>query len=306
MGRWSYLTLAGKKHKQFTFISAYQVCKQPLKQWHTIATKTATAQQIRMLCNQNNPHTPRQAFIANLSAFISTLQTAQHEIFLAGDFNESLNNPSSHMSILRHRHGLTDLMHHLTGQDHFNTYTRGTNSIDYILCTDHVATAASAGCYEPFQYRVKGDHRSMIVDFNIHLLFSNTTHHLATIPQREFQSKDIAHGKRYIELKSHYLQNKNFAAHLDQLDQHLDPTLAERLNRDFQRASIAAANWCTRRPQTAYSMCLASLSQEKNVLHCLISQLLTRHSYSDSIAYLTQNGHQFTLPTTIQDCIKCC
>ena len=53
-----------------------------------------------------------------------------------------------------------------------------------------MSDASIQGCYEPFQYRLKGDHRTMVVDFDTNLLFGNPTTTLATLAQREFSSKE--------------------------------------------------------------------------------------------------------------------
>lgn len=305
LGRWSYHTLAGKNQTKLTIISAYQVCIQPLRQGNHIATKTASAQQIRMLRDKNVNLQPRQAFLSDLSTLLTLLRHQNHEILLAGDFNETLE-PSHGMSQLCEQFHLIDLMYKLTNKDDFNTYLRGSSRIDYILCTESIASSALAGCYEPFQFRVKGDHRNMVVDFDVQQLFGNPTYHIASPTQREFQSTDIARGRKYITLKHSYLQAKNFGSRLDSLCQNWDPQVAESLDRDFQRASKAAAKRCTRRPQTAYSQKLAALRKEKNVLLRLISNFRTGCSYSASIAYLTQDGHQFTLPSTLDACNQRC
>ena len=69
---------------------------------------------------------------------------------------------------------LVDLTFHLTGQDDFATYTHGSKRIDYILCDTWVSDASLQGCYEPFQYDLKGDHHAMVVGFDTHLQLQNT------------------------------------------------------------------------------------------------------------------------------------
>ena len=65
-------------------------------------------------------------------------------------------------------------MFHLTGRDDFATYAHGSKRIDYILCDAWVSDTSIQGCYEPFQYCLKGDH-PMVVDFDTNLLFGNPT-----------------------------------------------------------------------------------------------------------------------------------
>ena len=136
---------------------------------------------------------------------------------------------------------LVDLMFHLTGQDDFATYARGSKCIDYILCDAWVSDTSIQGCYEPFQYRLKGDDRAMVVDFDTNLLFGNPTTTLATLAQREFSSKDAGSNWKYIQNKHKYLTQHHFASCLAQLQDVWDPDLAEQLDRDFQHASSSTA-----------------------------------------------------------------
>ena len=121
-------------------------------------------------------------------------------------------------------------MYHLTGQDNFATYAHGSKCIDYILCDTWVSDASIQGCYEPFQYRLKGDHRAMVIDFDTNLLFGNPTTILATPAQREFSSKDTASNWKYIQVCHEYLTQHQFAPRLAQLQEAWDPDLAEQLD----------------------------------------------------------------------------
>ena len=66
-------------------------------------------------------------------------------------------------------------MFHLTGRDDFATNACGSKRIDYILCDAWVSDTSLQECYEPFQYYLKGDHHTIVVDFDKHLLFGNPT-----------------------------------------------------------------------------------------------------------------------------------
>ena len=136
---------------------------------------------------------------------------------------------------------LVDLMFHLTGQDDFATYARGSKCIDYILCDAWVSDTSRQGCYEPFQYRLKGDDHAMVVDFDTNLLFGNPTTTLVTLAQREFSSKDAGSNWKYIQNKHKYLTQHHFASRLAQLQDVWDPAFAEQLDRDFQHASSSTA-----------------------------------------------------------------
>ena len=121
---------------------------------------------------------PCQAFITDLSKLLHRFQHDNHHIILCGDFNEALTQMRDGMSKLMSSFHLVDLTYNLVGHDNFATYHRGTTQIDYALCDTHTATAVIAGGYEPFQYRIKGDHHTITIDFHIPMLFGNDNNSL--------------------------------------------------------------------------------------------------------------------------------
>ena len=145
---------------------------------------TITAQHTSLLRQQGRHETPRQAYIADLRQFITDQHTQGNGVLLAGDYNEELDIKYDSITKLCSDFHLVDLMYHLIGQDDFATYARGSKLIDYILCDAWVSDASIQGCYKPFQYRLKGDHRAMVVDFDTNLLFGNPTAILATPAQQ--------------------------------------------------------------------------------------------------------------------------
>ena len=193
-------------------------------------------------------------------------------------------------------------MFHLTGQDNFATYAHGSKRIDYILCDAWVSDASLQGCYEPFQYHLKGDHHTMVVNFHTHLLLGNPTSTLATPAQREFSSKDAGSNQKYIQHKHQYLTQHNFNSRLAHLQETWDPALAEQLDRDFQCTSSSAAKSVRRKPHTPYVTKFASLRKEKNVLKQVLSQHRTGIDLSSSIAHQVRDGNDFLLPATIPEC----
>ena len=81
---------------------------------------------------------------------------------------------------------LVNLMFHPAGRDDLTTYARISKHIDYILCDAWVSDASLQGCYEPFQYHVKGDHRAMVVDFDTPSIWQSYLHTCYTSPMRIF------------------------------------------------------------------------------------------------------------------------
>ena len=217
MGRWTYQTLTCKGDKSLTMISAYQVCKQQLVNNSRVSTLTATAQQISALRQQGRDILPRKAFTQDLESFIAHEHGKGNGILLVGDFNEPLDTLHEGMTKLCSNTGLIDLMFHLHGVDEFNTWIDGKARVDYVLCDAWVAESCLNGCYEPFKYRFKGDHRNIILDFNEDLLFGNPTYALHTQAQREFTSKDKKSNRKYIEFRHEYMTTHKAQERLEEL-----------------------------------------------------------------------------------------
>ena len=197
-------------------------------------------------------------------------------------------------------------MFHLTGQDDFATYAHSPKCIDYVLCDAWVSDASLQGCYELFQYHLKGDHHAMVVDFDTLLQFGNPTSTLATPAQQEFSSKDTGTNLKYMQHKHQYLTQHHFDSRLAYLQQTWDPALAEQLDRDFQRASSSAAKSVRHKPHAPYVRKLAKLRKEKNVLKQVLSQHRTSIDLSSSIAHQVRDGNNFLLPATIPECHQRC
>ena len=136
-------------------------------------------------------------------------------------------------------------MYHLLGRDDFPTCARGqSRRVDYVLSDQWIADAVLTGCYEPFGYRTKGDHRNISIDFDALKLFGNPTYNLATPTTREFTSKDRVAVSQYIQAKHEYLITHHFESRLTDLQENFSPESAEQLDRDLMRASFDAANRC--------------------------------------------------------------
>jgi hypothetical protein len=93
---------------------------------------------------------------------------------------------------------------------------------------------------------------------------------------------------------------------LEALELRWDATLAEQLDQDFQRACHHAAKKCKKKPNIVYVKKLRLLRIKKNVLLKVISQFKTGRNLSDAIAFQVREGHDFTIPETLQECQKAC
>ncbi len=182
LGRWSFMKFQGKSGRVVTHIAAYQVCVRPTNK----TGLTAFHQQETLLGRQKQSDTnPRKNFHSDLKRFIKECQQRNEDIYLAGDFNETLEHSTSRMRSMCAECNLVDIWTQLhPNHPDFATYIRGSTRIDYCLVSISLVSAIRSIGYEPFQFRSKTDHRGLYVDFHTDLLFGNKTHRLANTPTR--------------------------------------------------------------------------------------------------------------------------
>ena len=120
MGRWCSYTLQSKSSQKISFIAAYRIY-----QTARSVPLTAYKQQHRHLIthfNSTSPH-PWDAILADLTAYIQSLQTQQHQIFLMWDANSILTDPNI-KTFMATCH-LYDLQHRCISAIPINTSARG-------------------------------------------------------------------------------------------------------------------------------------------------------------------------------------
>lgn len=251
MGRWSSITLEPTPTQKVRIISAYQVCYNP-----NPGTTTAYSQQQAQLIEETSTtesitrHDPRRAFIQDLQAFIAQCQQNEEAIILAGDFNETIDEPSSGMDHLATTCGLVDLFSVRLGNPTIPaTYQRGPKRLDYVLLSPSLLTHVQVAGYDPFGYRIPSDHRGLYIDLCTTSLFSQNFVPLTSPTTRDLSSKIPGVVRKYVTAKCNYLEDHNFGTRLKALNGLTAPNheLAEALDRDFQRASHHAACQCTKK-----------------------------------------------------------
>jgi hypothetical protein len=234
--------------------------------------------------------------------FLQACKNQNEELLLAGDFNKALGTNVSGMTKLCADLGLVDLMQsHHDGTDTTPTYVRGNTRIDYVLATPHVAAACTACGYKTFQHRFPGDHRGMFVEYNTDALSGSATVDLSTPAEREFNSRDPASNRRYIEVKLKYLIEHQWFQRLAACNLDLPPNheIAEGLDRDWLRASKYAANQVKKKPHCPFSQKLSKAQKKKNVLQRIVSQATLQVDFNESIAHLYRHRYDFLILSTL-------
>ena len=301
MGRWSSLCFNTRPKQKLRVISAYQVCQNSRP-----GPNTAAAHQIAQIIEDSEAapthtrQTPRESFIHDLQAFITQVQLAGEDVVLAGDFNEEMGTATSGMDHLATTCGLVDLFSSRTGtQTQPATYQRGTKRLDYILISPRLLPAVIAAGYDPFGYRLPSDHRGMYLDFSTEALFQHDHPDMAPVAQRDFTTKSPETVRTYVDAKTKYLLDHQFFTRLQMLVNSSDPnhTLAESLDRDFQRAAHHAAKKCTRRKKAPWCPKLAETWAHLHFYRIAKAANATSVNYLPSLHKLQQKWPQ--LPRSV-------
>jgi hypothetical protein len=197
-----------------------------------------------------------------------------------------------------------DVMHHQHNIPDPATYARGRTRIDYVLASTAVFHAVTSCGYEPFNEHFLSDHRGYFVDFEFDKLFGNELQRLAAQPYRDVRGKDTKSVTQYVEAKDLYLDDHTFFTRIDRL-KHLtapNPDLAEKLDRDWERASKTAGKKTRKARQTWWSSKLAIARHETNLFRTLLSMFRQGRDYSRQLDKLRTTFPTIVLPNSIRKC----
>ncbi len=193
LGRWSYLELQGKEDKRYIILSGYRVCE---NQQVDMGSNNTYNQQYRLLHQKGhrNPD-PRKQFVDDLIQAINKWRNQQKAVLICIDAND---NPQSHSTQgITRIFTETDLVD-LHSSRHPNqirppTYNRGSTPIDLCAGSIEFATALDRAWYLPFGLPVglKGDHRTLGLDFNTDKLFNQQVAPMHKVPTRGVYSNNM-------------------------------------------------------------------------------------------------------------------
>ena len=135
-----------------------------------------------------------------------------------GDWNEQCIGNSTSSKLCRD-HNLVDLWNFHHPETEFRTYQRGSNRIDFAVVSSSLATKIDI-VYEPFQYRLKGDHRAMILQFDSKTVFGSSQVHKPPNTKRILSSKDKKdrYGSEYHEFD--LVKGRNLNEAMQEKEQH--------------------------------------------------------------------------------------
>lgn len=297
-GRWSYLHLRRQSSPPVTIIAAYQVCTRPTN----LIGNTAYHQQIRALSAQGR-HTihPRQAFIQDLSRFISSLHAQGHSVILGGDFNESLEDKNSGILKLITTNNLTDpFLYRFPQHPDFGTHALGKRRIDAIFITTTLLPSVLRIGYAPFQYGTPSDHRPVVVEFDTRMLFGKANIPLHNMPSRQLKSKDRKSVTQFVNRWYEEIVRQGgfkFQAQID--NDTAPPNVLEMVDDIITTSSDTAEQACRRRRPEFYSQQIVQQRLRVSILRGHLNALRMGKDRSNQLhRRMERMGLAFQLPPT--------
>jgi hypothetical protein len=267
LGRWTYQLLDGQGEKDILIVSIYQCCKQPTNPGKT----TAYHQQIVLLSEMNRTDKdPRRNFYRDLKKFMESFLTNEESSvipFIIGDWNEECKGSSSSKKLCD-EFGLVNIFDRLYPEHKkFKTMMRGSRPIDFALAPPEIADRVSNFVYEPFMYRLKGDHRAFYFDIGEKILFGNTKESPYDPAGRSFSSKDPKAVVTYLKEAHEHLTSNNVFNRMKRLmeDNESNHEEAEKLDRELTRACEHGSNTCKRRRQDYWNIRIHELKRNLSI-----------------------------------------
>ena len=272
--------LRRKQQAPITIFSVYQVNIRPTNEIGT----TAWHQQ-RILLNQkdrSNQH-PRQAFIQDMIQQIQNFQDKNHNILIGGDFNETATKSNSGLLKLMTTTGLIDpWTQRFPTHPNFNTYRRGTNRIDTIICSPTILPMVRSLGYSPFNWFTNSDHRAVVIELSSNTLFNepDDLSHLST-QQRSIRSNDKIRAQTYINQCYKHLMENNAEILVSRIENHQATTDdVKTYDKLITQGSKSAKKSCRKQRPEFYSNKINSLRIRTSIALGHLNQLRKYNQYN--------------------------
>jgi gas vesicle protein len=166
------------------------------------------------------------------------------------DWNKECNGYSN-SQLIYNELGLVDAFDRIY-PDHqeFKTYNRGSRRIDFVLTTANIADKITNFVYEPFMYRLNGDHQGAHFDISEKILFGNEQGKSYDPDGRLISSKYPKAVTRYLQTVTNHLKHQNVFERIQKLmeSEHPNNEEAERIDKEITQACEHGENECRKHP----------------------------------------------------------
>jgi hypothetical protein len=243
-GRWSSVTLQGKKGRLVTIITAYRVCQQKGGEGCTIYHQ----QQMDFEVEGKRMVNLRKQFCTDMTRYVQKLHENNHVVILMGDFNEECDKAGNQIDNMLRDSGLINVMSLSKGENFTmpNTYDRGTKCIDMIAISDTndipKHSIVKAG-FMPFYFEFCSDHRAVYCDIKTSILFGKINKDNVNPSNRPFTTNNIQQCERFkTTVRKLYNKSKIFekVRHLRHRFKNDDPIALKKTIEECQQLGTTA------------------------------------------------------------------
>ena len=269
LGRWSTVSLNGKRGRVVHFVTVYQVIHK-----ETSGPYTAYQQQLQSLRLADRDSTPRRALLVDMEKYLTTLKGPTAVFVIMGDFNEIVGKDPSGFAKITSKFDLVDIHRHFHSVKYeVPTYARGTDRIDFVFCSSEILSAVAACGVEPFNQHIFSDHRAFFVDWHESNLFGSVAPTVVSHPQRRLQSKCLASRTKYITELYQYCEDHNIFERQQAIQENACHEKAEAIDRDITRGMQAAEAKCRLLGRDSWSITLQQARRLVDIFKHALSML---------------------------------
>ena len=217
MGRWAWVSLAGRGTTTITVISAYRVCDGANEA--SITSRTVRAQQEWMYADRGHASINlREQFVSDITVLINDFQLKGHSVVLMMDANEG-SGAGTAVDRMCYDCNLADV-HTLHGKfDPPPTYQRGSKKIDFVLVSANIVHTVRSASILALHDGYLSDHRALLVDFDASALFLSNTSEVIPPVARRLTSTSPRAMHSYIHAMKLQLERHNIEAKVIKLQQ---------------------------------------------------------------------------------------
>ncbi len=166
-GRWSWIEINCKNHKNIVIISAY------CSNGNLTGINTISYQEYRyyLRMGRTKPEKVRYHFFNDLKIFVQHIHDMGNLAIIVMDANTDRNSPKLKKFCMDV--GMSDIhMENELIDSHPNTFIRGSKCIDIALCSYELLPLISSSGYLPFESIGTSDHRPIYIDLKWEKIFS--------------------------------------------------------------------------------------------------------------------------------------
>lgn len=209
-GRWSWISLYGKRGKKILLLLVYRVSQEsPSAASHGSAYKQQYRYQVKHNCHPN----PKQSILYDLTSFLASWKETNinHSIIIMTDSNKDVKANGPFKQFISSNQLADAVQHNNPLHAQRPTYIRSKNRIDYILISeDLVPSITTAGHYDFHHLIQNTDHCGIYMSLKTAELFDHTELDPTRIEHRCLQLNKREVVNKYLKLLTTNFEENNF------------------------------------------------------------------------------------------------